>query len=208
MTRVKICGIRSLEEAMVAYSSGAWAIGQVFAPSRRRIEVEQAANINRDLPADIIKVGVFVNEDIDYLQQVVRACSLNAVQLHGDESPEYIDEINVPVIKSFSVTGMIDPNYVKRWRARAYLFDAVGIDAQGGSGISFNWKWLQEVKDLPNLILAGGLNDSNVVQAIEAVRPMAVDVSSGVEFKQGGKDPAAIDRFVNKVREADRIVSC
>lgn len=203
MSRVKICGIRTLEEARMASRAGVWAIGEVLAPSRRRIEVDQAAAINRELTGGILKVGVFVNEQLDSIKYIVRNCGLDMVQLHGDEAPELLEEIEVPVIKAFPVQGPIDPDYVRRWRPWAYLFDTAVNGQCGGSGRSFNWDYLQAVQDWPNLILAGGLNADNVAAALRRLRPMALDVSSGVEFAGGGKDPLKIDQFMNEVREAE-----
>jgi len=207
MTGVKICGIRSLEEAMMVSSLGAWAIGEVFASSPRQIEVEKAAAINHQLDAGVLRIGVFVNEKIDSVKHVAQTCSLDIIQLHGDESPEYVAELNIPVIKSFSVTGPVDPDYVKQWRPWAYLFDTFSPGVRGGSGISFNWQWLEEIKDCERVILAGGLNYENVAAAIRNVRPMAVDVSSGVEFPQRGKDPLKVKMFIQAVQEADTDVS-
>jgi len=207
MTKVKICGIKTLEEATFISRSGAWAIGQVFAPSRRRIEVDRAAAINRELGGGVLKVGVFVNEALDTIKQIITTCDLDMVQLHGEESPEFLSEITVPVIKSFSVNDYVDPDYVKRWRPWAYLFDTAVQEQWGGSGISFNWDYLQTVRDWPNLILAGGLKAGNVGAAIQRIKPLAVDVSSGVEYPAGGKDPQAIESFMDEVKEADKYVT-
>lgn len=197
-----------MKEAGMACRAGAWAIGEVFAPSRRRIEVDQAAAINRALPGMVLKAGVFVNEQLDTINCIIRSCHLDIVQLHGEEPPEMLAEIKALTIKSFKVREPVDPDQVKRWRPWAYLFDTPpkGVQ-QGGSGRSFPWDYLQEVKDLPNLILAGGLNPSNVGAAIRQIRPLAVDVSSGVEFSEGGKDPHRIEQFMRAVREADEYVA-
>jgi len=203
MSRVKICGIKTLAEASLVHRAGAWAMGEVFAPSRRRIEVDQAAAINRELSGAILKVGVFVNEELDTIKYIIRSCGLDMVQLHGDETPELLAEIELPVIKAFSVTGPVDPDYVRRWRPFAYLFDTAINGSSGGSGRSFNWDYLQAVQDWPNLILAGGLNSDNVAVAIRRLRPMAVDVSSGVELTGGGKDPLKIEQFMQQVKTAE-----
>lgn len=197
-----------MKEAGMACRAGAWAIGEVFAPSRRRIEVDQAAAINRALPGMVLKIGVFVNEQPDTINCIIRSCGLDVVQLHGEEPPEMLAEIKALTIKSFKVKEPVDPDQVKRWRPWAYLFDTPpeGIQ-QGGSGRTFPWDYLQEVKGLPNLILAGGLNPSNVGAAIRQIRPLAVDVSSGVEFSGGGKDPHKIEQFMRAVREADEYVA-
>lgn len=207
MTRVKICGIKTADEALVAKKLGAWAIGEVLASSSRRISWKQAAEINHAVGSDIAKIGVFVDEALDSLLRAVRECRFDMVQLHGDESPEYVQEIPVPVIKAFSVTGPVDPEEIKRWRAFAYLFDSKALSLRGGSGQTFDWGLLSGVQGMNNLILAGGLNAANTAQAIRTIRPMAVDVSSGVEYPEGGKDPAKIIEFIHEVRQADKMLA-
>lgn len=207
MTRVKICGIRSLDEALAASRLGAWAIGEVFAPSPRRIEIDRAAAINRELNSGIIKVGVFVNEDVDELKRIARISKLDIIQVHGEEPPEYLEEIDLPLIKAFSLKRPVEPERLRRWPAWAYLFDTSSPGVKGGSGRTFNWQWLEAIKGWRNMILAGGLNEDNVFRAINCVRPMAVDVSSGVEFSRGGKDPEKVSNFIQKVKEADAYVS-
>ena len=192
-----------MAEASLVHRAGAWAVGEVFAPSRRRIEVDQAAAINRELSGAVLKVGVFVNEDLDTIKYIIRSCGLDMVQLHGDEAPELLAEIELPVIKAFPVTGPVDPDYVKRWSPFAYLFDTAVNGSSGGSGSIFNWDYLQAVHEWPNLILAGGLNSDNVAVAIRRLRPMAVDVSSGVELSEGGKDPLKIEQFMQQVKTAE-----
>lgn len=199
MTLVKICGIQTLADALAAIEAGAWAIGEVFTFSRRRINPEEARWINQCIPPRVVKVGVFVNEKIENVDYISRYAQLDIVQLHGQESPEYTSEIKLPVIKAFAVEKEIDLAYIHQWRPWAYLFDS----GPGGSGEVFDWSWLKPAKGMKNIILAGGLNGSNVTKAIQEVRPMAVDISSGVE-SCGRKDPAAITRFINKVKDGDR----
>ncbi|MDD2510087.1 MAG: phosphoribosylanthranilate isomerase [Syntrophomonas sp.] len=201
MIRVKICGIRSLEEALAARDAGAWAIGQVFAPSPRKLEVDMAAAINRKLGGTILKIGVFVNEEPENLRRIVASCRLDMVQLHGEEEPAYLEEVSVPVIKSFRVRGRLELERVRRWRPWAYLFDSYRPGIYGGTGESFDWSFLQEIARQERIILAGGLKAENVGRAIHQLRPMAVDVSSGVEHPGGGKDPAKIREFINMVQE-------
>lgn len=207
MTLVKICGIRNLKEAVWAGKCGAWAVGEVFAPSPRRIEVEEAAAINQELKDGILKVGVFVNEELAEVKRIVDHCCLDLVQLHGDEAPEYLDELSLPVVKCFSLYGPPDPDYLRRWHPSLYLFDTRSFTLRGGSGRSFNWEWLKELPPDIEFILAGGLNPGNVGMAVKRVKPLAVDVSSGVEYPGGGKDPLMIEAFINEVKEADGGVS-
>jgi phosphoribosylanthranilate isomerase len=207
MTLIKICGISNPEEAVWAGKYGAWALGEVFAPSPRRIEVEKAAALNRELKDGILKVGVFVNEELPEVKRIADYCELDLVQLHGDEAPEYLAELSLPVIKCFSLQGPPDPDYLRLWRPCLYLFDTCGTAVRGGSGRSFNWEWLAELPPDIRFILAGGLNPSNVGGAVKKLKPLAVDVSSGVEYPGGGKNPLMIDAFINAVKEADAGVS-
>lgn len=205
MTLIKFCGITRRDEALTAQSLGAWAVGEVFAPSRRRIDPESAANINQSLDKGIIKIGVFVNEKLENLKLIIRLCALDMVQLHGEEPPEYLDELPVPAIKAFSLAGPVNADEVRRWRSWAYLFDTYSKAAyRGGTGHSFNWDWLEPIRRQERIILAGGLNPGNVPAAIKKIKPLAVDVSSGVEYPEGGKDPARMEQFIKQVKEADR----
>lgn len=207
MTRVKICGITCLEDACLAERLGVWAIGEVFAPSARRIEVEDAVGLNRELGEEIFKIGVFVDDALEEVNRIAELCGLDMVQLHGHESPEYVAEISKPVIKAIRVSGPISYHEVTQFKAKAYLFDTVADGMAGGTGVSFNWQWLEEVKGIKNLILAGGLNPDNIEKAIEKVKPWAIDVSSGVEMFPGKKDPVKMTLLAEKVKVVDGYVS-
>lgn len=202
MTRVKICGIRYLHEARWAVENGAWAIGMVFAPSRRRITPAQAYAINNYLDDSVVKVGVFVNEDPERVKIIARFCQLDMIQLHGDESPEYCSAMHLPVIKAFRPAGPVTTADLERWPVRACLFDTGSAGDYGGTGQCFNHEWIQGLAGDPRLIVAGGLTPGNVGDTIRQLCPMAVDVSSGVEFPDGGKDPELIRLFMQKVKEA------
>jgi len=206
MTLVKICGIKNEEEAVCAVNHGAWAIGEVFAPSPRRIAAEEAAAINRTLNGNIMKIGVFVNEKLEEIENIAKLCRLDMVQLHGDEPPEYVEELRLPVIKCFSLIGSPDPEHFRRWRPHIYLFDTFSNAVRGGSGQTFNWEWLEGLPREIRFILAGGLNPGNVGAAIQRLRPLGVDVSSGVEYPGGGKAPLLIEAFIRGVKEADASV--
>lgn len=207
MTLVKICGIRTLEEALTALNCGAWAIGEVFAPSRRRIEVEEAARINQYLGDRIVKIGVFVDEEVKEVAYIARTCKLDLVQLHGNESPEYVEELHYPVIKALRVEKRLCREDVRKFRVWAYLFDTAACGLKGGSGRAFDWNLIKDFYGSKDVILAGGLNAANVGEAVRRVRPLAVDVSSGVELMGGGKDAEKIKVFMEKVKEADKYVS-
>lgn len=205
MTWVKICGIRTLEEARVVQLAGAAAYGQVFAPSPRRISPDDAARINRSISGGIIKVGVFVDETLETVKQVARECKLDIIQLHGREPREYLAELNYPVIKAFSVQYPITPDNLQGWKAWAFLLDAYSPGRRGGAGQVIDPDLLEFLGNFDNIILAGGLRPGNVARAIRLYQPMGVDVSSGVEYPRGGKDPAAINRFMQEVREASEM---
>ncbi|NLJ73041.1 MAG: phosphoribosylanthranilate isomerase [Syntrophomonadaceae bacterium] len=200
MVRVKICGIKNTAEALVAISAGAYAIGEVFAPSSRQISVEKAAAINHTLNKQILKVGVFVDEKLDNLKRIYRETNLDIVQLHGNEPPEYVAELDMPVIKAFAVSSRADIDKVRNYQAWAYLFDTKITGQAGGTGIPFDWDLVKSLQ-VKKLILAGGLNPDNVTTAIGQVKPWAVDVSSGVEDKDGIKDHQKIIEFISKVKE-------
>lgn len=202
--RVKICGIKSLAEARLAVEAGASALGFVFAPSPRQVTPEEAAAICRELPPFVARVGVFVNEDPARVEAVARACGLDAVQLHGEEPPEECRfGPGLRVIKALRV-GEQEPEALLA-EAQRYAVDAILLDAKvpgryGGAGKTFNWRIAAGFRRCwPGpLILAGGLNSGNVLEAIRIVRPYAVDVSSGVE-RHGRKDPALIKEFMSLV---------
>ncbi|KJS02983.1 MAG: N-(5'-phosphoribosyl)anthranilate isomerase [Peptococcaceae bacterium BRH_c4a] len=197
--RIKICGIGDLETALGAVEAGADALGFVFAPSRRMLSPDKAREIIKRLPPFISRVGVFVNLPADQVEQIAGYTGLDTVQLHGDESPEYCKAINgYKVIKSFSVSGEQDMERAMMYEVDGYLLDTPARGLRGGTGIAFDWK-LAACFSAGPLVLAGGLCPENVRQAINLVRPYAVDVSSGVET-EGQKDINKIKHFVRRVK--------
>lgn len=202
--RVKICGIRSLEEAFWAIEAGASALGFVFADSPRQVTPEEAAAICRRLPPFITRVGVFVNEAPDHIRRVARFCGLDAVQLHGDEPPEHCRlGPGLKVIKALRVDRQ-DPASllaeVCRYEVAAILLDSKIEGRYGGSGVTFDWRTAAALRrSWPGpLILAGGLDRENVLAAIRLVRPYAVDASSGVE-RNGQKDRGLLKEFISLI---------
>jgi len=186
---VKICGIKTMEAAKAAVEAGADFIGFVFADSKRRISREQAKIISKALPTNIKKVGVFVNEDAPTILQIADDIGLDYIQLHGKESPRFVDSLPYPIIKAFSSHNLAQIN---EYACDYYLIDS----PKAGSGEVFDWKALEMLDtDKDKLILAGGLNVQNVEEAILAVKPAIVDVSSGVETNHV-KDPIKIKKFV------------
>lgn len=200
MTRVKICGISDVENALVAAEAGADAIGLVFAPSRRRVTVEQAREIVDALPPFVTKVGLFVDEDPARIEEVADACRLDVVQLHGSESPGFCAALGRTVIKAIRVKDAASLAVMDGYRVAGFLLDSYHPEVAGGTGRTFDWDLAEQVSGRYRVILSGGLTPANVTEAIEKVRPHGVDVSSGVET-DGRKDPAKIREFVVRVRE-------
>lgn len=205
-TRVKICGITSLEDALAAVAAGADALGFVFYPaSQRSIEPALAAAIIQKLPPFVQTVGLFVNEESETVNQVATACSLDMVQLHGDETAAYARTLTCRYIKALRITVADGPAPLHDFpEAAGFLVDASVAGAYGGTGSTADWQAaLQVVASGRPVILAGGLNATNVAQAITVVRPYAVDVSSGVERTPGHKDPSKMLAFVAAVKDND-----
>ena len=203
-TRVKICGITRVEDAISAVHAGADAIGLVFyAPSPRCVSVEQAQQIVAAIPPFVSMVGLFVNATQTEIESVLSKVRLDIVQFHGDESAHDCEQINLPYYKAIRVKA--DTNLlqyeVEFSGAKALLLDAHSDSAFGGTGQTFDWKLIPKSLTKP-VILAGGLNAENVAEAIQQVRPYAVDVSGGVEISKGIKDVAKIAAFMRAVKES------
>ena len=200
MTKVKICGLKEKEHVKAAVEAGADAIGFVFAASKREVSIEQAKELAKEVPAGVLKIGVFVNPTIQEIETAVREVPLDFVQYHGNETPEFIQTNSFPSIKALSVRSEEDIDVAKQFNTDFYLFDAPGTDYQGGSGLTFNWQLMQG-HSIPQekIILAGGLNPANVEDAIKRVKPYMVDVSSGVEI-DGRKDSELIRAFIRAVK--------
>ncbi|MEA0565601.1 MULTISPECIES: phosphoribosylanthranilate isomerase [Lysinibacillus] len=200
MTKVKICGLQKQEHVITAIQAGADAIGFVFAPSKRRVTIEQAQLLANEVPQGVLKIGVFVNPSAAELKEAVERVSLDYVQYHGEETPAFIQEQGYPAIKALSVRGKEDIQAAADYQVDYYLFDAPGTDFKGGSGHTFDWSLLEEV-GIPRekLLLAGGLNVDNIEEAITTVAPFMVDVSSGVET-DGMKNSAKIQEFLKTVK--------
>jgi phosphoribosylanthranilate isomerase len=200
MTLVKICGITTLADAMVAVEAGADALGfNFYRPSPRYIRPENAREIIDRLPESILKVGVFVNEDVQSLARIATEANLSAVQLHGDESPEYCHELaGQYVIKVFRAGDGVD---VETYGVDAIMLDTKDDLLRGGTGRVFDWSIAQRTNDsTPKLFLAGGLSPENVAEAITTVRPYAVDACSSLEESPGRKDHTRVRAFVKAVR--------
>jgi phosphoribosylanthranilate isomerase len=197
MTKIKICGITNLKDALMAAKLGADAIGFVFAKSTRRITPEKAGDIVLKLPWKLVRIGVFVNEKPERVNRVVRVCGLDLVQLHGDETPAYCKKISSRIIKAVRIKSKKDIEKIKKYKVAAVLLDAYSKSKYGGTGKTFDWNLAKNVKrsKVP-VILSGGLNEKNIMEAIKKVRPYAVDVSSGVESSPGCKNAKKMKKVI------------
>lgn len=203
MVRVKICGIKRLEDAMAAVEAGADAIGLNFwRPGRRYVPPEVARVIARALPPFVTRVGVFADEDAERIREIASLCGLDALQLHGSESPEFCRQFDRPVVKGIKVRGPESVGGLGRYQVSAFLLDAHVPGEMGGTGRAFDWGLAALAKEAGPVILSGGLTPENVGDAIRAAHPYAVDVATGVET-DGRKDPAKIRAFVAEVQKCN-----
>lgn len=204
-TRIKICGITRKEDATAACVAGADALGFVFyAPSPRNIAPAVAKCIVRSLPPFATTVGLFVDPQPGFVQSILDEVPIDLLQFHGDETPEACERYGRPYIKAVRMRPGVDLlEYARRYeRSRGLLLDAYVSGTQGGTGTRFDWKLIPTNMPAP-IVLSGGLDPENVGDAVVQVRPVAVDVSSGVEAAKGIKDPERIVRFIAGVRNAD-----
>lgn len=206
MTKVKICGITNYNDAKACIDCGADAIGFIFyEKSRRYIEPEQAFEIIRKLPPFITKVGVFVNSLKIRIANITNQTRISAIQLHGDETPDFCLDFMEPVIKALRIKDLDDLENIASFPVQAILLDTFTDAEYGGTGKSFDWNILKDLNSDKNIILSGGLNPDNIEDAIIQVNPYAVDVSSGVEKSPGIKDHSKIKKFIEAVRNAEKI---
>ena len=199
--RVKICGITRVEDALTAVAQGADAIGLVlYDQSPRNVSINQALEIASHIPAFVSVVGLFVNAEPSFINEVIYNAKIDLLQFHGDESPEECASYSLPFIKAIRVksdTNLVQ--YAKEYSAaKALLLDAYAEGIAGGTGHVFDWNLIPKQLAKP-IILAGGLKADNVAQAIQQVMPYAVDVSGGVEASKGVKDAAKIAAFMRQV---------
>lgn len=203
MAKVKICGITNVEDALQAVEAGADALGFVFyAKSPRYVTPNEVQQILAELPPFVTTVGLFVNEPIARIRRTMAAARLDVVQLHGDEQPEDCLIEPLRVIKALRVRDAASLEGAARYRVSALLLDAWSDKSYGGTGEQFDWQLVRRLTAKRPLILAGGLNPENVIDAVRTVRPYAVDVSSGVESAPGKKDHQKVVEFITRVRNA------
>jgi phosphoribosylanthranilate isomerase len=202
MIRVKICGVTRLEDAQLAASLGAWAVGFVFWPrSPRAVTPARARAIVRELPAWIAAVGVFVDERPERLREIAAEVGLGAVQLHGDETPADAEALSWRVIKALTLDQAAE---LDRWPPRVLpLIDAHDPARRGGTGQTVDWTRAAAMARTRPVVLAGGLRPDNVGEALRAVAPAAIDVSSGVESSPGIKDAVRMRALFDAVGRAE-----
>jgi phosphoribosylanthranilate isomerase len=206
MTKVKICGLKRMEDIEYVNELLPDYIGFVFAKSKRQVDLKQAITLSTKLDCRIKKVGVFVNEEIHRVKQLAKGASLDILQFHGNEDENYLSnfkDFTVWKSKSIDISAVTIAQDIMGELNR-YSIDAVVLDSSvkgivGGTGESFNWKLIPKINIEKKLILAGGLNQDNVDEAIRMAKPYAVDISSGVET-DGVKDFNKIKKFIEKVR--------
>jgi phosphoribosylanthranilate isomerase len=203
-TRVKICGITRVGDALAAARLGAHAVGLVFhAGSPRAVTPAQAREIINALPPFVVPVGLFVNTDARTIRETLAAAPVQLLQFHGDETPDFCAGFGLPFLRAVRVRAETDLlQYAREFHAaKGLLLDAWVEGARGGTGTTFDWSLIPG--DLPApVVLSGGLNPDNVEQAVRRVRPWAVDVSSGVESAKGIKDVRKMEAFMTGVRNA------
>ena len=204
MTRVKICGITNLEDALEAINNGYDSLGFIFADSPRRINIEAAEYILKALPPFVNCIAVFKDENPAVIKNVIKNCPFDTLQFHGEENPQILLQFkpHKKIIKSIRVKDEQSLDIIENYKeADAFLLDTYLKDVPGGTGQSFDWQIARTAKRYNRpIILSGGLNPDNINEAIKAVKPFAVDVSSGVEEHPGKKSRALMKDFITKIR--------
>ncbi|HUR84005.1 MAG TPA: phosphoribosylanthranilate isomerase [Solirubrobacteraceae bacterium] len=209
-TRIKHCGITSLEDAHLAAEAGAWALGMIFWPgSPRRCDPAEAQVIGAALRRTVHLTGVFVNATIDEIDELTQLAGLSLVQLHGDEGPSFCTEVarrtGAKVIKATRVRSRAELQAAAAFHTDFHLLDAHVEGVPGGTGETLDWELVHKHTFTAPIILSGGLTPDNVAAAIAATEPFAVDAASGTESGPGSKDPAKLEAFAEAVRSAERV---
>ncbi|MGH9947255.1 MAG: phosphoribosylanthranilate isomerase [Pyrinomonadaceae bacterium] len=208
MTKVKICGITNLEDALLSAKFGADSLGfNFYEKSPRYIKPQAAREIIDQLPDGVLKVGVFVNESLEKIIKTVKHARLDAIQLHGDETAEFVEEVKsatkLQIIKALRISNEFVSDDFLYFEAEAILLDTFSANEYGGTGETFEWEKAKKAMAIfPQVYLAGGLNEKNVGEAITQLRPYAVDACSGLELEKGIKDRAKVEAFITAVRNA------
>jgi phosphoribosylanthranilate isomerase len=208
-TRVKLCGITTMDDARLAADAGAWALGMIFTDaSPRRVDPATAAEIGAAMRRRLEVTGVFLNAPLDEVVELADLCSLTMVQLHGDEGPTYCAEAahrtGLKVMKAARVRDRASVQALRAFRVAVdyHLLDAYAEDARGGTGRTFSWDLARERGPGPPIVLSGGITPDNVGEAIARVHPFAVDTASGTEAAPGRKDPDKVAALMHAVEQA------
>lgn len=193
--KIKVCGITNLKDALMCEKYGADALGFIFyKKSKRYIEPAKAKNIINKLSPFTLKVGVFVNESIGFINDTASNLKLHAIQLHGDETQDIVNSIKLPVIKSFRVNNDFNFLKIQEFKNCYYLLDSFSEQVLGGTGITFNWDKIP--KELNNhIILSGGISIENIENIFEKINPRAIDISSSLELSAGKKSQIKVKEF-------------
>lgn len=210
-TRIKMCGTTNLNDAKAAVDCGVDGLGFIFfQKSPRNVIPDTAKEIIRKLPPFVDLVGVFVDEDLTEVEEIVHYCGLNHVQLHGKESVEYCDALRkklptCKIIKAFRIGERADDSTFAPYNdvVDGILLDTYAKGQEGGTGHTFPWTVLDDIEFKLPIILAGGLTPDNVKDAVQQVAPFAIDINSGVELEPGKKDHAALELLIKRVREVE-----
>jgi phosphoribosylanthranilate isomerase len=208
MTRIKICGLTRREDLLAAADLGVYAVGVILVPqSPRCISLEKAGEILKGLDAKICTVGVLRNPTPDFLGEVLESKLFSALQFHGEEPPEMLRDVPCPTFKALGIAGVEDLHKARLYEDAAdiLLLDSRRGSQSGGTGKGFNWDLLRGFSSPLPILLAGGLQRENIVQALEQVNPWGVDLNSGVESAPGIKDSKKMRDLVGAVREYDRL---
>ena len=204
--KVKVCGMTSLKDALVAVEEGADAVGFIFyKKSPRSVTMKTVREIVLELPPFVDTVGVFVDETAEQINKIADYCNLDIIQLHGDESPTFCKKIRRRVIKAFRVIDMQSVKKLSGFQVSGFLLDTFSENLHGGTGKVFDWNLALPAKKFGPVIMAGGLTPNNVQQAIRQVRPYGVDVCSGVESEPGIKDHKKIRAFLKNAKAGRKI---
>jgi phosphoribosylanthranilate isomerase len=205
-TRVKICGITNLADAQAAVEAGADALGfNFYEKSPRRMTIPAVAEISKQLPPFVLRVGVFVNAPEELVTRAIGECGLGLLQFHGDEPPEFCTRFGLMSMKAFRIRDAESLKELPKYPTEAWLLDAYSAENLGGTGEKFNWDLAIEAQKFGKpVFLAGGLTPENVAAAVRKVQPFGVDVSSGVESSFGKKDHAKVRAFIANVRQAEQ----
>ena len=204
--KVKVCGMTSLKDALVAVEVGADAVGFIFyKKSPRSVTMKTVREIVLELPPFVDTVGVFVDETAEQINKIADYCNLDIIQLHGDESPTFCKKIRRKVIKAFRIKDMQSVKKLSSFQVSGFLLDTFSENLHGGTGEVFDWNLALPAKKFGPVIMAGGLTPNNVQQAVRQIRPYGVDVCSGVESEPGIKDHKKVRAFLNNAKAGRKI---